>query len=263
MAFKENLLKKMKIDDLSAKILGSLGPVDSGRRIDKQQVRQLLQMGPFVHRAERDLDLYIQQPESVPPCILVLDNELKIYRTTVEDVALRKSPTIKEMISIGNAIKILRDSDVVVSKKEETLKTVQNACIDQLDLRFTANDIADIATQGLKSLENNYADGVIESLALLGELLQFKTPPKMMTLRHHLMKGVLSTTATSETWFGPLFIFSKVDNRLTFIASPYNLQDKGQREHIKQVAAGHAPADGEDAEVFTILKDMIVAQHLQ
>ena len=263
MAFKENLLKKIKIDDLSAKILGSWGPVDSGRRIDKQQMRQLLLMGPFVHRAERDLDLYIQQPESVPPYILVLDNELKIYRTTVEDVALRKSPTIKEMISIGNAIKILKDSDVVISKKEETLKTVQNACIAQLDLSFTANDIADIATQGIQSLENNYADGVIESLELLGELLQFKTPSKAMTIRHHLIKGALSTTTVSETWFGPLFIFSKIDNRLTFIEKQYNIQDKGQREYIKQVAAGQETADGEGAEVLTILKDRVVAQHLK
>jgi hypothetical protein len=252
----------MKIDDLCAKILGSWGPVDSDRRIDKQQVRQLLQMGPFVHRAERDLDLYIQQPESIPPDILVLDNELKIYRTTVDDVALRKSPTIKEMISIGNAIKILKDSDVVVSKKEETLKTVQNVCIAQLDLSFTADDIAEIEIQGIKSLENDYADAVIESLELFGELLQFKAPPKAMTIRHHLIKGVLATATAGETWFGPLFIFSQIDNRLTFLENHFNIQDKGQREYIEQVAAGHETADGEGAEVFTILKDKIVAQHL-
>jgi hypothetical protein len=259
MSFKENLLKKIKIDDLSRKILGSLGPVDSGRRIDKQQVRQLLEMGPYVHRVERDLDLYIQEPVSEPPFILVLDNELKIYRTTIEDVALRKSPTIKEMISIGNAIKILKDADVVVSRKEDSLKTIQEACIAQLDLSFTENDIEEIARQGIRSLENKYAEGVIESLVLLGELLHFKPAPKTMAIRHHFIMGRLAKT-DHKNWFGPLAIFSKVDNRLLAIETQHDLQDKKQIEYLEQVAAGQTPPTLEGADVFTNLKDQIVKQ---
>ena len=262
MSFKENLLKKIKIDELSADILRSLGPVDSGRRIDKQQVRQLLQMGPFEHRVERDLDLYIQMPESEPPSILVLDNELKIYRTGVQDVALRKSPTIKEMISIRNAIKILKDSDVVVSSKEDTLKMIQEACIALLDLSFTASDIADIATQGIKALENKYAEGIIESLVLLGELLHFETPPKAMTIRHHLIQGFIDTTKTGEIWFGPLFIYSKIDNSLKLIENQLNILDQRQVEYFKRVVADQDAPALEDADVFTYLKDAVVEQHL-
>jgi hypothetical protein len=77
--------------------------------------------------------------------ILVLDNDLTIYHTTVEDVVLRKSPTVKEMVSIRNAIKILNDKDVVISKKEASLKTIRDICIDQLDLHYTAADIDGIA----------------------------------------------------------------------------------------------------------------------
>jgi len=41
----------------------------------------------------RDLDLYVADTGTAVQKILVLDNELPIYRTTVADVAMRKSPT--------------------------------------------------------------------------------------------------------------------------------------------------------------------------
>jgi len=260
MSFKENLLKKIKIDDLSKKIIATLGPADSGRRVDKQLVLNLLEMGPYVHLTERDLDLYILQPETQPPLILVLDNELKFYRTTVEDVALRKSPTIKEMVSIRNAVKILRDTDVVVSRKEESLKTIQEACIAQLDLTFTEMDLEEIAVQGIAALENNYADGVIESLLLFGELLNFVTPPRAFKMSHHLVIGAITSNAKGGTWFGPLIIFSQIDNTLKLIATQLNVLEKNQSEYLKQVAAGQEASTLEGADVFTDLKGRILKQ---
>ncbi len=254
MSFKENLLKKIKIDELSKKIVATLGPPDSDRRVDTKLVRNLLEMGPFSHRIERDLNLYIQQPETQPPLILVLDNEMKIYRTSVEDVVLRKSPVVKEMVSIRNAIKILRDSDVVVSRKEASVQTIQDLCIAQLDLTFTQKDLEEIASQGTAALENNYADAVIESLMLFGELLNFKTPPQAMTIRHHWIAGAVASTGK----FGPLVIFSKIDNSLRAITTPLNPLDKAQVEFLKQVAVGETPAAVEGADVFTYLKNEMV-----
>ena len=49
---------------------------------------------------------------------------------------MRKSPTIKEMISIRNAFKIINDKDVKISTKDESLKTIQKECIDLIDLSF-------------------------------------------------------------------------------------------------------------------------------
>ncbi|MEJ2041278.1 MAG: hypothetical protein P8X55_20470, partial [Desulfosarcinaceae bacterium] len=127
MSFKDNLLKKIKIDRLAEKVRHSLGaPADSPRRVDRETMKTLLSMGPFRHQQERDLDLYFISRDDGPEQILALDNEMKIYRTTAEDVALRKSPTIKEMVSIRNAIKILSDKDVVVSAKAESLGKIQD-----------------------------------------------------------------------------------------------------------------------------------------
>lgn len=260
MSFKENLLKKIKIDDLSKKIIATMGSVDSGRRVDKQLVQNLLEMGPYAHLTERDLDLYILQPETQPPLILVLDNELKFYRTTIEDVGLRKSPTVKEMVSIRNAIKILKDSDVVVSRKEESLKTIQETCIAQLDLTFTETDLEEIAMQGIAALENKYADGVIESLLLFGELLHFALPPRAFKISHHLITGVITSDPKGGTWFGPIVIFSKIDNTLKFIAAQLNTLEKNQSEYLKQVAAGQEAPTLEGADVFTDLKGRILTQ---
>jgi hypothetical protein len=73
---------------------------------------------PWSRRQERDLVLFLETDGPGQTRILVLDNDLSIYNTSVDDVVLRKSPTVKEMVNIRNAIKILNDKDVVTSKKE-------------------------------------------------------------------------------------------------------------------------------------------------
>ena len=54
MSFKENLLKKIKINQLSKKVLQSLGPAESGLKIDKEAMRSLLEMGPYQYQKERE-----------------------------------------------------------------------------------------------------------------------------------------------------------------------------------------------------------------
>ena len=106
MSFKENLLKKIQIRQLARKVQASFGPPGSPGKIDKEAMRSLLEMSPYRHQKIRDLDLFVEAADSEPGKIVVLDNELPIYRTTVEDVAIRKSPYTKEMLRIGNIIKI-------------------------------------------------------------------------------------------------------------------------------------------------------------
>jgi hypothetical protein len=87
MGFRENYLKKIRADRMAEQVRNSIGPPGSGQRADLETMRSLLELGPFDYRRERDLDLYMLDSAGAMPMILVLDNELKIYRTTVEDVA--------------------------------------------------------------------------------------------------------------------------------------------------------------------------------
>ena len=151
MSFKENLLKKIKIDKMGRQVIASIGPVGSGRKIDKKIMRKLLELADYTYKRKRDLDLYIENIDAEKTRILVLDNDLAIYNTFVYDVAMRKSPTVKEMMNPFNVVKILKDTDVVISKKKDSVKTIQQECIAKLNLSFDASDLAEIAKDGLAS----------------------------------------------------------------------------------------------------------------
>ena len=234
MSFKDNLLKKITINQLSRKIMASFGPPESGPKIDKDAMRSLLEMSPYQYQKERDLDLYIEELDGEHSRILVLDNELPIYKTTVEDVLIRKSPYTKEMLSIKNIIKILKDSDVKLSRKEASLKTVQKECIDRLDLTYEASDIEAMANEGTDSLENGYAEGVVESLSLFAELLGYQPAPKAFRIRHHELFGALPTREAGEMQYGPIVLYSLLDNSLKLIDERISNTDKKKMEFFQQ-----------------------------
>jgi hypothetical protein len=257
MSFKENLLKKIRIKQLAREVLASIGPAESGSKIDKNAMRSLLEMSPYQYQQERDLDLYIEKREGEQRRVLVLDNELPIYETTVEDVLVRKSPYIKEMTKIRNIIKILKDSDVKVSRKEESVKIVEKDCIDLLDLSFDAADINKISEEGISSLENGYAEGVKEALALFAEILGYQPAPPAFRLRHHEILGALVEKSAGEFIFGPSVIFSLIDNALRLVSDQMSSFDKPKIEFFQQVAQGNEKASVEGSEVFRFLASQV------
>jgi len=259
MSFKDNLLRKIEIDQLVQTIGSSIGTVDSGKRIDKAVLGQLMAFFPWEHQQARDLDLYLETGGSDRTRILVLDNDLSIYNTTVDDVVLRKSPTVKEMVNIRNAIKILNDKDVVMSKKAASLKTIQEICIGELNLDYAESDIDGIAAEGAASLENGYAEGVQESLKLFAELLGFVSAPKVFALKHHDIYGNLGQKPGGETTLGPLVMFSRVHNSLTCLEGPLGSRDKGRFDRLKAVAAGDADTVASGTAVFDLMKTKVLA----
>ena len=258
MPFKENLLKKIQINQLSRKVLKSIGPVESGLKIDKDSMRNLLELGPYQYQKVRDLDLYIEQPAEEQSHILVLDNELPIYKTSVEDVLIRKSPTTKEMLNIRNIIKILKDSDVKLSRKEASLKTVQEKCIDRLDLTYTESDIAAMAKEGSDSLENGYTDGIMESLSLFSELLDYQSPPNAFRIPHHEIFGAVNEKAGGEILYGPMAALSRMDNSLKLMEDQISNRDKTKIDFYQKVIQGKEKAAVEGTEVFRYLKEAVL-----
>jgi len=254
MSFKENLLKKIKIDKMAKQVIASIGPVDSGRRIDKKIMRNLIDMSDYTYKKKRDLDLYIEDIDAEKTRILVLDNDLAIYNTSVYDVAMRKSPTVKEMMNPFNVIKILKDTDVVISKKDASVKTIQQECIAKLNLSFDASDLDDIAKDGLASFENGYSDGVIECLDLFAEILHYRNPPKAFLISHHKMTGALVKQDNREELFGPMVLFSMIHNSLKLIDQQIGSFDRERIKFVQNVAAGKEKASAEGSDVFRYLK---------
>jgi hypothetical protein len=257
MAFRDQLLRKIEIDRLAQKVLSSFGPPGSEAKPDKDAMRELLELSSYSHRRERDLDLYVEGSEAPLKTIIVLDNELPAYRTTVEDVAMRKSPFVGEMVKIRNIIKILKDSDVKISRKEETVKAVQSECIARLDLNYTASDIDDIRRDGIASLESGYAEGVQENLMLFAELLGYRSPPKAFQVPHVILYGAVELKPNGEHVLGPVAAFSLVGNLLQLTHETFGSLDKNKMERFKLIAAGKETSEITGSAVFEALQKAV------
>ena len=81
-------------------------------------------------------------------------------------------------------------------------------CIGLLDLSFNESDLEEIEKEGSGNMENAYADGVIESLSLFGEMLGFIPPPKAFKMRHCEITGDLKKKENGEIVFGLIVIYS-------------------------------------------------------
>ena len=254
MGFRENLLKKIEIEALSQSILSSIDPQDSTKRIDREAMRRLLEMGAYAYRKERDLNLYVLSETD----ILALDNELKIYRTTAEDIGLRKSPTVKEMVSFRNAIKILSDKDVVVSRKADSVSRIRSELVSALDLSFSTADITSLAEEGSEALKNGYAEGVVEILSLFAELLHFKKAPKIFQVSHHHTWGTLERPREGEWRYGPLVMFDMMHNSLKMIEKPISSLDKGALEKFHLAAKDANDADLAGDGVWQALQNAVL-----
>lgn len=254
MSFKENLLQKIKIDEMAKQVVASIGPVESGLKVDKKIMRSLLEMTSYTYKRKRDLDLFIEDVDAEKTRILVLDNDLAIYNTSVYDVAMRKSPTVKEMMNPFNVIKILKDTDVVISKKEESVKTIQKECIDNLNLSYDESDLDEIVNDGTASLEREYADGVMESVDLFAEILGYSAPPKPFRIGHHKIVGALTKKESGEVLYGPMVLYSIIHNTIKLIDQQIGSSDREKIEFVQQVTAGKEQASFEGSSVFQYLK---------
>jgi len=260
MSFKENLLKKIEIDQLAENMRLSLKRQDNGSRIDKTSMQRLLEIASYQYERQRDLDLYVKENPAGAMRILVLDNELAIYATTVADVVLRKSPTIKEMVNIRNAIKILNDSNVVVCKKADSVAAVHQECIDTLDLSLDRSDFEAIATDGRIALEIDDTEGVRECLSLFREMLDFSPPPRHFSVGPLEIAGKLTAKENGEILFGPAVIYRPADNNLKYIEETISTLDRQRSDFMLHVAAGKVKAAGEGSAVFQYLKDIAIGK---
>jgi hypothetical protein len=256
MSFKENLLKKVHIDRIAQKVLSTIGPVGGDRKLDRETMRSLLETAEYEFRHVRDLDLYIQTKGPGKGRVLVLDNDLTIYNTTVEDVAMRKSPTVKEMISIKNAIRILSDKAVVVSKKEKSLETVHGLCIAGLNLSFDETDINSLAADGIASLGDGDTKGVIECMDLFSELLGYRPPPKRLRINNCRIRGVLHRAGAGDLKFGPMVVYDRARNRLTLIERRFSPRDEKDLARMKDALA--SDSSGKGASVFEYLATTVL-----
>jgi hypothetical protein len=174
MSFKENLKAKINLDRLFWKLVSTIKEPPGKWWVDKVLSQELLDMTDLEHKKFRDLHLYIRPLEGENMEVLVFDNELPIYHTSVADVALRKSPRWQEMFSIRNIKKIMNHHDVLVSKGKESLKRLHANAMELLDLTYTRDDLTLLLEDAHQGLERKSIGQIQESLDLFVDLLDFE-----------------------------------------------------------------------------------------
>ena len=238
MSFKENLLQKIELDRLASKVIASCGTEQSNHPVDKEAMRSLLELSPYQYQKERDLDLYVKDVEGDMEIILVLDNMLPIFRSTVKDVVTRRSPRTLEMWNFKTVRNILVDSDIKLSTRAKSVETVLDDTLAQLDLTYTDKDIEELSKEGMAWLAGSDVNGVGTILALFAALLGYQKPQKYFGLENTVSYGVSASGKDDDVLFGPLVLYRPVGNTLFWIDKSVSRSDREQVKFLNAVATG-------------------------
>jgi hypothetical protein len=230
------------------------------RWLDKGLTKKLLAMTDFEHKKVRDLHLYIRPLEGENMEVAVLDNELPIYHTTVDDVTLRKSPYWQQMFSIRNVRKIMNDHDVIASKGKESLKRLHANALALLDLTYTRDDLALLLEDARRGLEQKSISQVQESLQLLFELLDFQ-PLSLEALEPGFQSFARPKPngGTAPT-FEHLILFNEDNLSLGLKKGSFSPQSDLDLAWVLQYARGEEKADLQGIDVFEFLAELAMVK---
>ena len=258
MTFKDNILLKIKMDRLAESIYRSLKPVpEKPTKIHRESMEELLALNDYAYSSERFMDIYTKPRENGDTWILVLDNEIPLYNTSLEDVLLRKNPTLKEMISIKNAIKILKDSDVIITKKDETVNHLYHAVVDTLDLSYTTQDISSVTEDAIDAWREWNTEEVMNCIDIFSEVLSLTPLTRPFTLEKCLFKGLVNIGEGVKS-FEFILIYDSPRNRLMLFDQPVEEKDEHAIQAVLDVAMGKRKCKVEGQDVFQYLKNQAI-----
>ena len=256
MSFKENLKAKINLDRLLKKLVSTIREPPGKRWVDKVLTQELLDMTDLKHEKVSYLHLYIRPLEGEIMEVLVFDNELPIYHTTVADVALRKSPYWQEMFSIRNIRKIMNDKDVVISKGKESLKRIHANALALLDLTYTGDDLTLLLEDARSGLDRKSIVQIQESLDLFVDLLDFE--PLLLDV----LERDLQVFARPQHKNGPvptfehLILFDEENLSLGLKKGAFSPENDLDLAWVIKYARSEEPADLKGIDVFKFLVEL-------
>jgi hypothetical protein len=260
MSFKENFKAKIKLDGLLQMLVSTIREPPGQRWLNKALTQELLDMTDFEHRKVRSLHLYIRPLKGEIMEIVVFDNELADYHTTVDDVALRKSPNWQEMFSIKNIKKIMNDHDVIISKGKESLKRLHANALALLDLTYTRDDMALLLEDARQGLEQKSIAKIQESFDLFFGLLDF-APVSFGVPELDLQTfGRPKVNGGAVPAFEHLILFDEKTLSLGLKKGAFSPQSDSDLAWVMQYAQNEKIADLQGMDVFEFLAELALAK---
>jgi hypothetical protein len=256
MSFKENLKLRIKLDALLRRLISTIKEPPAKWWVDRVLIQELLDMTDLEHKKFRDLHLYIRPLEGDIMEVLVFDNELPIYHTTLDDVALRKSPRWQEMFSIRNIKKIMNHHDVLVSEGKESLKRIHANAVGLLDLTYTRDDLGVLLVEARRGLDHKSIEQIQESFDLFFSLLDFQ-PMSLEVLERDLQvfaRPKLNGGAVPT--FEHLILFDEKTLSLGLKKGTFSPQNDLDLAWVMRYARGEERADLEGMDVFKFLAEL-------
>jgi len=260
MSFKENLKAKIKLDRLLRKLVSTIREPPGQRRLDKIVTQELLDMTDLEYKKVSSLHLYIRPLEGESMEVVVLDNELPIYHTTVADVALRKSPHWKQMFSIRNIKKIMNDQDVIISKGKASLKRLHTDALALLDLTYTRDDLTLLLEDARQGLDQKSISQIQEFFDLFFELLDFQ-PVSLEVLEQDLQIFAGSKlNGGAVPAFEHLILFDEETLSLGLKKGAFSPQSDVDLAWVIKYARSEEPADLKGLDVFKFLVELALSK---
>jgi hypothetical protein len=263
MLLKENLKVKIKLDKLLQRLLSTMREPPGKRWLDKGLTQELIDMTDFEHKKVKDLHLYLRPLDGEIMEVVVLDNELPLYHTTVADVALRKSPYWQQMFSIRNIKKIMNDQDVLISKGKESLKRLHANALALLDLTYTRDDLALLLEDARRALEQKSIAQIQESFDLFFGLLDFQ-PVSLEELKRDLQIFARpKPNGAAVPTFEHLILFDQKNLALSLKKGSFSPQNDLDLAWVMQCARGGETADLQGMAVFEFLAELALKKTLR
>lgn len=256
MAFKENLIYKIRLDGIVHKLVSTIEDPAAQHRLDKALIRELLAMTDLEHRKVRDLDFYVRPVKGETMEALLLDNELPTYHSTLKDIAMRKSPLWREVLSIKNIKKIMNTRDVVVCRGKESLERIHAYSLAMLDLTYTRNDLALLLEDARLGLAKNDITQIRETLDLFFELLDFLPVFSGVTEQALQTFARPRPSGNADRVYEHLILFNEKRPSIGMRKGPFSPQNEADLVWLRQYARGKEPGDLQGMEVFEFLADL-------
>ena len=155
---------------------------------------------------------------------------------------------------------ILVDSDIKMSTREKSVKTVLGDTIKLLDLTYTDTDIENLAQEGMAWLAGSNTGGVGKSLTLFAALLGYEKPPKYFGLDNTVSYGVSASGRDNDVVFGHLVLYRPANNTLAWIDQSFSRSDRQQMEFLRSVATGKISVPVTGDAVFQKLQANVLEQ---
>jgi hypothetical protein len=258
MSFKENLKAKIKLDRIFRQLVSTIKEPPGKWWLDKVLTQELLNMTDLEYKKLRDLQLYIRPLEGEINEVVVFDNELPIYHTTVADVALRKSPHWQEMFSLRNIRKIMNHHDVLVSKGKESLKRLHANALALLDLTYTRADLEMLVEDARRGLVHKSIAPIRESLDLFFALLDFQEMFLGGPEQNLQIFAGPKLNGGAFTAFEHLILFDEESLSLGLKKGAFSPQNDSDLAWVIEYARSEVPADLTGIDVFEFLVELVL-----